>query len=88
MNTTIDSTYVLFIAIRLSSANDVTAYSILSMEFILHLITCTKIIWLQKKKINAEDNQFTIDLEIQKLICKLVTSEVIEIVIASPYIIG
>ena len=34
MNTTIDSTYVLFIAIRLSSANDITVYSILSMEFI------------------------------------------------------
>ena len=42
MNTTINSTYVLFIAIRLSSANDVTVYCILSMEFILHITTCLK----------------------------------------------
>ena len=88
MNTTINSTYVLFIAIRLSSANDITVYCILTMEFVLHLTTCFKIIWHQTKKVNAENNDCRINLEIQKLISELVASEVIEIAIALSYIIG
>lgn len=88
MNTTINSTYVLFIAIRLSSANDVTVYSILSMEFVLHLATCYKITRLLRKKVKPNDDGDNFALEAKKLISKLVISEIIEIVIASAYIIG
>ena len=84
----VQSQYVLFVAIRLSTATNTTVLSILIVELILHLVTCFQIVHFKNKIESHRDEDGRMRIQKQNLISKLVMSELVEILVALMYMIS
>ena len=77
--------FAVYVAVMLSTANDMTVYCILAAEFILHLFSCYQIIRLQKKI--QEDNVANeeIEMERRQAIENVLLSETVEALVPLAY---
>ena len=76
LDTTILLVYGMFVAIQLDTANDVTVYMILGVEFCLHVLDCYQIIRLQRK-VEADGCETDMNDKQEKVRC-LILAETVE----------
>ena len=92
VNTNVMISWANFIATRLTSLNDVTVYSILAVELILHIHGCLQTRQITKKMQDASapehDRDNAAAAEMKKRVVTLITSEFIEAFIPLGYVIA
>ena len=86
--TSISCTYTLYIAIQITSATDITVYSLLGTRYILHIKSCFQIIQFHRK-INTEDfDAGSNKIKKEKVALGLVINELTEALVPIVYGIG
>ena len=83
LDTTVLLSYGMFVAIQLDSANDVTVYMILTVEFFLHLFNCFEVIRLERK-IETQGSE-RIRIAKQEKVKEIILSEIVEAIIPILY---
>ena len=86
--TSISCTYTLYIAIQITSATDLTVYSLLGIKYLLHIKSCFQVIKLHRKIRNEFFENEASKMQKEKVVLRLVINELIEALVPIVYGIG